>query len=709
MRTVAVAEPELALTAALQEALPVKRLIEQYTDQGLYLCKIAPRGTPLGQPSPNNGELKCARGKHPIDKGWQESPGNCISAENPSELKGGWGVGVCHVWSRTCAIDCDDLEQTRQFFADHGLPDYIDELLNDSSMVQIVSGKPNRAKWLFRLPEGLEPLRSLPASDTGFEMRCATSKGLSMQDCLPPTIHPDTDAPYSLKGDIHNIPSLPDELLSIWTNRLTNGKPNNETAEFRKLGEGEGRNNLLTSKAGLLRKAGLEEDGIYNALVDVNPVYCDPLLPDGELLQIARSISRHDGEAPPQPPEKILEPCTVPMDLLTHVHEARPRLYGSYLFRKAVTVMGGAGGVGKSVLTIVQVISLCIGRDLLGLIHPDFPLKAPRGVLLLNNEDSSEELLLRIAAICSHYELDGSDMLNVVNNLHYQSGIHRQLMFAVTDPRGRVIMPTLLVNEIAGYVKANDLEVLFCDPLVSLHDAEENNNVAMNAVIGVFKGLAAGLDIGVQILHHHRKGGAADAVDDVTRGGGSIKDAVRVNLGLFSMTEADEKKVELGGEDRALFFQLARGKNNYGKPTSEAIWFKTITVEVPAVDPEDNESVMEQVGVPVSVQLAAKEKETIGGDENELRETIMAALGDVVWPVPVKEYVQTIGRSLCLKDRATIYGRLECFPLIRDGKGKVEQVEFEGVVYRIWREKLSNKDGLYLHREATDEEASPSF
>jgi RecA-family ATPase len=74
--------------------------------------------------------------------------------------------------------------------------------------------------------------------------------------------------------------------------------------------------------------------------------------------------------------------------------------------------------------------------------------------------------------------------------------------------------------------------LLVCDPLAELHNAEENDNTAMRAVIAAFRGLAQRLGIAVLILHHDRKGASTPGDMDRVRGASAISGAVRVMLTL---------------------------------------------------------------------------------------------------------------------------------------------------------------------------------
>ncbi|MGD8854501.1 MAG: AAA family ATPase, partial [Gammaproteobacteria bacterium] len=92
-------------------------------------------------------------------------------------------------------------------------------LLTAEGAVQIKSGRLNKAKLLYRLPFCLKPLPSKAYTEGGGDVvnfRCATADGLTVQDVLPPSIHPDTGKRYEWHGDWCNLPVIPQELLDVW-------------------------------------------------------------------------------------------------------------------------------------------------------------------------------------------------------------------------------------------------------------------------------------------------------------------------------------------------------------------------------------------------------------------------------------------------------------------------------------------------------------
>ncbi len=158
--------------------------------------------------------------KGPRTKGWNLRA-NC-------KLPPGWAgnIGLAHAYSGTCCIDFDDLERATAFLKEHGID--ASALLIAPDAVRISSGRPNRAKLLYRLAT---PLRSLKLADGALELRCATSQGTTVQDVLPPSIHPTTGLPYTweygddLAGSWRALPELPEALHKLWVAMTTHEAP----------------------------------------------------------------------------------------------------------------------------------------------------------------------------------------------------------------------------------------------------------------------------------------------------------------------------------------------------------------------------------------------------------------------------------------------------------------------------------------------------
>jgi hypothetical protein len=130
--------------------------------------------------------------KGPDWKGWNLRE-NCVStAADAANCY--VNIGLAHAYSGTCCLDLDDINSAFLWFGEHelDLAKYI-----DAADAVRYRGRPDRCKILYRLPPNVAPPATLMHTKYGFELRCATAEGLTVQDVLPPSIHPKTQQPYA--------------------------------------------------------------------------------------------------------------------------------------------------------------------------------------------------------------------------------------------------------------------------------------------------------------------------------------------------------------------------------------------------------------------------------------------------------------------------------------------------------------------------------
>lgn len=176
--------------------------IQEYSAAGFVLVPI-----PKGSKGPEGASAK----------GWNKRE-NCVV---PDDWTG--NIGLAHAYSRTCAVDIDDLEAATRWLDARGVS--LGALLDEPEAVRVSSGRPNRAKLIYRLPDGWPPLVSKKIIEDKaniIDFRCASSTGTTVQDVLPPSIHPETGKPYEWQyaddmiGDWRALPVLPKPLHAIW-------------------------------------------------------------------------------------------------------------------------------------------------------------------------------------------------------------------------------------------------------------------------------------------------------------------------------------------------------------------------------------------------------------------------------------------------------------------------------------------------------------
>ena len=164
-----------------------------------------------------------ANTKGPRTPGWNLKE-NALKSQ--ADLPTGYGIGLAHAYSGTMALDIDNWTVTSTLLAEYGID--LNALYNAHDAVVINSGKAGHGKLLYAMPFGaaLPSKKILHKGITAYELRCATASGLTVQDVLPPSIHPETHKPYQWAGggDWMSLPVIPQALLDLWNGMLAQDK-----------------------------------------------------------------------------------------------------------------------------------------------------------------------------------------------------------------------------------------------------------------------------------------------------------------------------------------------------------------------------------------------------------------------------------------------------------------------------------------------------
>ena len=166
--------------------------------------------------------------KGPKTKDWNLRH-NCITDASRIGQLSGLNIGLAHAYctpSPTCALDVDHYPHAKGWLASHDID--LDSLWSAQDAVVILSGKKNSMKLLYRLPADISPLESKkivgPDGASALELRCATKDGKTVQDVLPPSIHPDGHQyRWVGDGDPAHMPEIPPSLLTVWLELISNG------------------------------------------------------------------------------------------------------------------------------------------------------------------------------------------------------------------------------------------------------------------------------------------------------------------------------------------------------------------------------------------------------------------------------------------------------------------------------------------------------
>ncbi|MBX4993846.1 hypothetical protein ABID08_006536 [Rhizobium binae] len=230
----------------------------------------------------------------------------------------------------------------------------------------------------------------------------------------------------------------------------------------------------------------------------------------------------------------------------------RDWLYGKHYIRRYATASVGPGGGGKTAHSISEALSMVTGRPLL---DPEGGLFKPLRVWWVNAEDPVDEINRRFHGAAKHFNVTNDQ---IGGRLFTDSG--RDQSFVIARQEGRdlkIVEP--FVEDIVSEIRRREIDVVIIDPFVSTHEAQENDNGAMQRVAAAWVRVADEANCCVELVHHVAKN-QGEVTADSARGGGAFKDKVRSMRVFNVMTHAEAEKA--GVEDPRAYFRLDHGKVN---------------------------------------------------------------------------------------------------------------------------------------------------
>jgi hypothetical protein len=257
----------------------------------------------------------------------------------------------------------------------------------------------------------------------------------------------------------------------------------------------------------------------------------------------------------------------------TEIEDLKPRAWilGYRYLPEYVTLTIAPGGVGKSLLTIVEGMSVASGKQLTrDVVHQT------GAVWLYNTEDPFDELDRRVLAAAKYHRLSRVDL----GNFYYSSGYDNPLKLAAADERNRAIINEPLVGAIIKHIKQRNVKLFIVDPFVECHSVNENDNTGIAAVAQTFRRIAKQTGCAVSLVHHTSKGKQERGNMDKSRGASSLISAARIAHTIYPMTpkEAVEYGVQPGREN--WYVRLDDAKANLSPPIGSSSWYEKHSVRL---------------------------------------------------------------------------------------------------------------------------------
>lgn len=303
----------------------------------------------------------------------------------------------------------------------------------------------------------------------------------------------------------------------------------------------------------------------------------------------------------------------------------RKWVLGRMLLLDYLTMMVSPPGVGKTTLVLAAAVSICTGRNLIG-----YDVYEQGKVWLHNNEDDSDELKRRLAAVLQHFDVPLDE---VKNRLVMSSGADRPIIVAHKDHNGNVVCHPD-VDACIDFIKTHNIKTFIVDPFVETHSVDENSNEQIKDVATIYRKIARAANCAVLLVHHTSKPpqGQSDGHAgnmNTARGASSMLGVARVVDTLYSMSAKDAERYGIKEEERHLYVRLDDAKANLSLTSAEAKWFERIGVTIANGD---------EVGVlsPVTLEIQNAPDQR----KKEELSTLIAYLLDCT-----KETVQTLNSA----------------------------------------------------------------
>lgn len=261
--------------------------------------------------------------------------------------------------------------------------------------------------------------------------------------------------------------------------------------------------------------------------------------------------------APERPQERVQALPQGPLFTPASALAGKPIAPRSWLVRDlvpdgTVTLLGGDGGTGKSLLALQLAVGTATGRAWL---HR--PIEKPGRALFLTAEDDLDEVHRRLADICTAEGLGLSDL----GGLLIRSLAGEDALLAVLDRSTGALARTPLYDALAHAIAEIRPTAVFLDTLADLHSGEENNRAHARQFIGLLRALAIRHECAVVLLAHPSLSGMAS--------GSGLSGSTAWNGSVRSRLYLDRVKQE-GYEPDPDARKLTTKKANYG-PTGDEI------------------------------------------------------------------------------------------------------------------------------------------
>jgi phage/plasmid primase-like uncharacterized protein len=236
------------------------------------------------------------------------------------------------------------------------------------------------------------------------------------------------------------------------------------------------------------------------------------------------------------------------------------------LERGSVGMIVGPGSVGKTFLALELCASVALGLSLARL-QDVFHEKGDGRTCLLLGEDSVDQISNRLHSMRGHFPLDDRQVQRLDERMLVLSRLGQEM--TLVDSSNHSVAETAFVEHLRHLCWGRRLTVI--DPLVRLHNGDENDNTAASRLMMVITRIAKETNCSIVLLHHVGKGDRDDWA--AARGASAFNTSARWQLNIRNMNKTEAEELKVDPAQMKDYVRCTGAKMNYG-PGIDHFWLR---------------------------------------------------------------------------------------------------------------------------------------
>lgn len=359
-----------------------------------------------------------------------------------------------------------------------------------------------------------------------------------------------------------DLPSGPSKLMV----GLGFGQPNSPDH----IPEGQ-RNQSVLKYVGRLRKKAVDEDEIEVLALDFNRNRCHPPLDEREVLSI---VSRYSNDRRSRQSHGATDSWSADRGrprLSNTPPPAREYVLADQVTPGTLTVIGGQGGVAKTMFMLQTCVAAAVGKNL-GRLKV-----SPGASLLFLGEEDTAERDRRISAICLHSQADLKTVEKRVR-CYASAGIDIRL----TQKIDANAQETYFGDQVIKLAQEHQqqagvpIKLIVFDHARLVLGGDPNNAEDVTQLTRVLTNVARHTKAAVFLLAHSPKSVSGKSGSEINAadiaGSSAFVDHARAAYMMWTMREDDAKLYHIPLHERSDYVRLENVKCNYGR-TGGGYWF----------------------------------------------------------------------------------------------------------------------------------------